>query len=112
MRALAVLLALVLAFAAAVMIAVAVDVGATATCEDYPDLTLQEQAEDDFECVDATSAQKSIAVGLAWAAGIVGGLAALAALFFAVTGRAGSTLARLGIAAVVLVGLYFLVGAF
>jgi hypothetical protein len=112
MRALAVLLALVLAFGAAVMLVVAVDVGATATCEDYPTLSPEEQAEDDFECVDASSAQKAVAVGLAWASGIIGALAALAALFLAVTGRGARTFGRLAIAAVVLVGLYFLVGAF
>jgi hypothetical protein len=113
MRALAVLIALVLAFGAAVMIAVAVDIGDTATCDDF----LEEVAsgervpELDDECFDGSSAQKSISVVLAWASGIVGVIAVIVALMFAVTGTRGQLLARVAGAAVVLGVLSILIGS-
>jgi hypothetical protein len=112
MRALAVLLAIVLAFGAAVMIIVGFDLADGVTCDEFVDLSDEEKVEQEFECYDLSSTQKSIGAGLAWAAGIVGALAVLAALFLAVTGRGARTFGRLTVAAVVLVGIYFLVGAF
>lgn len=113
MRALGVLIALVLAFGAAVMIAVAVDIGDTETCDDFVEQVTSGELVPDFddECFDGSSTQKAISVALAWASGIVGVLAVLVALMFAVTGRRGSLLARVAIAAVVLGGLSILIGS-
>ena len=113
MRALGVLLALVLAFGAAVMIAVAIDIGDTETCDDFLEqVTSGERVLDfDDECFEGSSAQKAISVVLAWASGIVGVLAVLLALMFAVTGSRGQLLARVAIAAVVLGGLSILIGS-
>ena len=110
MRVLAVLIALVLAFGAAVMILVAIDIGDTATCEEFPTLSLAEQLADN-ECFDGSSTQKAISVVLAWASGIVGALAVLAALLFAFTGTRGGLLARLAGAAVVLATLSIAIGS-
>jgi len=113
MRALGVLLALVLAFGAAVMIAVAIDIGDTETCDDFLEqVTSGERVLDlDDECFEGSSAQKAISVVLAWASGIVGVLAVLLALMFAVTGSRGPLLARVAVAAVVLGGLSILIGS-
>ena len=113
MRALGALLALVLAFGAAVMILVAVDIGDTATCDDYrEDVESGELVPElDDECFDGSSAQKSVSVVLAWASGIVGALAALTALLFAITGTRGSLLARLAGAAVALGVLSIVIGS-
>jgi hypothetical protein len=112
MRALAVLLALVLAFGAAVMIIVGFDLTDGVTCDEFLELSNEEKIEQDLECYDTSSSQKSILAGLAWASGVVGALAAIAALFLAVTGRGARTFGRLAVGAVLLVGIYFLVGAF
>jgi hypothetical protein len=110
MRALAVLIALVLAFGAAVMILVAVDIGDTPTCDDFVALPFEEQVEEE-ECFDGSSAQKTISVVLAWASGIVGVIAVIVALIFAVTGNRGPLLARVAGAAVVLGILSILIGS-
>jgi hypothetical protein len=113
MRALGVLIALVLAFGAAVMIAVAVDIGDTATCDEFfDDVASGEVVPDlDDECFDGSSAQKTISVVLAWASGIVGIVAVLVALMFAVTGTRGPLLARAAGAAVVLGVLSIVIGS-
>ncbi len=110
MRALAVLIALVLAFGAAVMILVAIDIGDTATCDDFPTLSLEEQLADP-ECFDGSSAQKAISVVLAWASGIIGAIAVLVALMFAFTGNRGPLLVRLAGGAVALGILSILIGS-
>lgn len=112
MRALAVLLALALAFGAAVMILVAIDIGDTATCDEFFDDVASGALVPDLddECFDGSSAQKAVSVALAWASGIVGGLAVILALLFAATGRRGGLLVRVAGAAVVLGGLSIGIG--
>ena len=113
MRALGVLLALVLAFGAAVMILVAIDIGDTSTCDEFFDDVASGNVVPDLddECFDGSSAQKAVSVALAWASGIVGGLAVLVALMFAVTGTRGGLLARVAGAAVVLGALSIGIGS-
>jgi hypothetical protein len=113
MRALGFLIALVLAFGAAVMIAVAIDIGDTSTCDQFFEDVESGQVvpELDDECFDGSSAQKSISVVLAWASGIVGAIAVLVALMFAVTGTRGPLLARAAGAAVALGILSILIGS-
>lgn len=111
MRALAVLFALVLAFAAAVMIAVAVEIGDSATCEEFPTLSPAEQLEQENECFDGSSGQKSATVILAYASGVIGAIAVLLALAFAITGRRGRPVLMATGAAVLLGGLSILVGS-
>ena len=113
MRALAVLIALVLAFGAAVMILVAIDIGDTATCEDFFDDVASGQVVPDLddECFDGSSAQKAISVVLAWASGIVGALAVLVALAFAITGTRGGLLVRLAGAAILIGALSIAIGS-
>jgi hypothetical protein len=113
MRALGILIALVLAFGAAVMIAVAIDIGDTSTCDDFFDDVASGQVVPDFddECFDGSSAQKAISVVLAWGSGIVGALAVVIALMFAVTGTRGGLLARVAGAAVALGVLSIVIGS-
>jgi hypothetical protein len=113
MRALGVLIALVLAFGAAVMIAVAIDIGDTSTCDQFFEDVQSGQVvpELDDECFDGSEGQKSISVVLAWASGIVGAIAVLVALMFAVTGNRGPLLARVAGAAVALGILSILIGS-
>ena len=113
MRALGILLALVLAFGAAVMILVAIDIGETATCDDFFEDVASGEVTPDFddECFDGSSAQKTVSVALAWASGIVGAIAVLVALMFAITGTRGGLLARVAGAAVVLGVLSIVIGS-
>jgi hypothetical protein len=113
MRALAALLALVLAFGAAVMILVAIDIGDTSTCDQLrEDVESGEVVLDlDDECFDGSSGQKAVSVILAWASGIVGALAALLALLFAITGTRGPLLVRAAGAAVALGVLSIVIGS-
>jgi hypothetical protein len=96
-----VILALALAFAALVMIVFAADTGGAPLCTDRAGVA-QEIAEEgpDAECWDGSETQKTISVAAAWPAGILGGLAALTALFFAITGRQGRLMLQLTGAAV------------
>ena len=113
MRALGILLALVLAFGAAVMILVAIDIGDTATCDDLREDVESGEVVLDFddECFDGSSAQKAVSVALAWASGIVGAIAVLVALMFAITGTRGGLLARVAGGAVVLGVLSIVIGS-
>jgi hypothetical protein len=108
-RLLAIVLALALAFAAAVMIIVAVDIGDTATCEDVR--AGEALPNDEGECYDGSSTAKTIQVALAWPSGVLAGLAALVALYFAVTGLRSRLLLQLTGAAIVLGALSILIGA-
>ena len=63
------------------------DIGATPTCDDV--LTGQAPLPSDNECFDGSSAQKTISLILGWPSGVLAGIAALVALFFAATGRRG-----------------------
>ena len=108
-RALAVILALALAFACAVMIIAMADIGSTPTCESI--LSGEEQVPDDGECFDGSSAQKTASLVLGWPSGVLAGIAALVALFFAGTGRNGRLLLQLTGAAIVLGGASILIGS-
>ena len=109
-RVLAVVLALALAFACAVMVIAMADIGDTPRCDD-PEGIAQALAEGETECFDGSSAQKTISLVLGWPSGILAGIAALVALFFASTGRHGPLLLRLTGAAIVLGVLSILIGS-
>ena len=108
-RALAVILALALAFACAVMVIAMADIGSTPPCESI--LAGEEQVPDDGECFDGSSAQKTASLVLGWPSGVLAGIAALVALFFAGTGRNGRLLLQLTGAAILLGGASILVGS-
>ncbi len=103
------ILALALAFACAVMIIAMADIGSTPTCESI--LAGEEQVPDDGECFDGSSAQKTASLVLGWPSGVLAGIAALVALFFAGTGRNGRLLLQLTGAAILLGGASILVGS-
>jgi len=108
LRALALLGFLVLAFGAAVMAVAAADIGKTPTCAD---VRSGKELPRDGKCFDGGSTKKSISVGLMWPGAAVGGLAALLALVFTVTGRNGRRLMMVIAAAIVLSGLGILIGS-
>lgn len=112
-RVLGVALALALAFASAVMIVVMLDIGGTPRCDD-PAALAEEREETGavvIECFDASQLQKVLGLAFGWPAGVVAAIAALLALFFAVTGRRGQLMIRLTGAAIVLGGLSILIGS-
>lgn len=112
MRALAVLLAIILAFGAAVIIAVMVDLGGRPRCNDLAALVqAKPNANGKIECFDVTSTQRIISLGLGWIGGVLGGLAALFALAFAITGRRGRLLLLATAGAVIFSGLSILIGS-
>jgi hypothetical protein len=105
-RLLGVVLALALAFASAVMVIAMLDIGDTPLRDDCaadPDCT---------EYFDGSQAQKTISLILGWPSGVLAGVAAFVALYFAATGQQGQLLLRLTGTAIVLGGLSILVGAF
>ena len=108
-RALAVILFLALAFACAVMVIAMSDIGSTPTCDDV--LSGNAQLPSDNECFDGSSAQKTASLVLGWPSGVLAGIAALVAVFFAATGRRGRLLLTLTGAAIVLGALSILVGS-
>ena len=108
-RALAVILFLALAFACAVMVIAMSDIGSTPTCDDV--LSGKAQLPSDNECFDGSSAQKTASLVLGWPSGVLAGIAALVAVFFAATGRRGRLLLTLTGAAIVLGALSILVGS-
>ncbi len=65
----------------------------------------------DLECFDGSSTQKTISLILGWPSGILAGIAALAALFFAITGRDGRLVLQLTAAAVVLGAASLIIGS-
>lgn len=89
--------AVVMAFAAAVMIgAVAIDLSNSPICSEAG---REVPIPADNECFDGSSGAKSASVGLAWASGVVGALAALLAGLVALTGLVrGPIVALAGIA--------------
>ena len=82
------------------------DIGSTPTCQE---LSLDPPAQG--ECFSGSSLQKAITLGLGWSGGAISGLAALAALRFVITGRAGQLVIRLAALAVLLAGLSILIGS-
>jgi hypothetical protein len=112
-RLLGVVLALALAFACAVLVIAMLDIGDTPRCDDQAALE-EERAETGdlvIECFEGSQAQKVISLVLGWPSGILAGIAALVALFFAATGRHGQLLLRLTGTAIVLGGLSILIGS-
>lgn len=108
-RALGVVLALALAFACAVMVIAMADIGSTPTCEDI--FAGEAEIPADGECFDGSSGQKTASVVLGWPSGVLAGIAALLALYFAGTGRSGRLLMQLTGAAIVLGAASILVGS-
>lgn len=113
-RLLGVMLALALAFACAVMVIAMLDIGDTPRCDDPAALEEERQESGDLviECFEGSQTQKVISLVLGWPSGILAGIAALVALFFAATGRHGQLLLRLTGTAIVLGGLSILIGSF
>jgi hypothetical protein len=106
---LGVVLALALAFACAVMVIAMSDIGSTPTCEDV--LSGAEPLPAEGECFDGSSGQKTVSLVLGWPSGILAGLGALVALYFAGTGSRGRLLLQITAAAIVLGGASILVGS-
>lgn len=108
-RALAVVLFLALAFACAVMVIAMADIGDTPTCKD----ALQDPSllGPDRECFDGSTTQKTISLIFGWPSGILAGIAALVAVYFAATGRRGRLLLTLTGAAIVLGAISILIGS-
>ncbi len=106
-RALSVILFLALAFACAVMIIAMADIADTPIEEDcFPPPT-----GDCTEYFDGSSAQKTGTLVLGFPSGVIAGIAALVALYFAATGRRGRLLLQLTGAAIVLGAVSILVGS-
>lgn len=105
-RALAVVLALALAFGVAVMFVVAINPDDTPRCEQIT----SGEVVGATECYDITETQESVQMVLAWAAGVVGAIALLLALAFAATGRRGSLLVKVTVAALVLGAIVVVIG--
>ena len=114
MRALAVILALVLAFGAAVMIVAMVDINNTPRCDD-PAAILQYHRDHPLDrtidCFDGGQTQKVISMGLGFAGGAVGAIAAILALAFTVTGLNGRRVLWATALAIILSGLSILIGS-
>jgi hypothetical protein len=108
-RVLGVVLALALAFACAVMVIAMADIGDTPTCDDV--LSGEAELPSDNECFDGSSGQKTASLIFGWPSGVLAGIAALFALYFAATGRRGRTLLQLVGVAVVLGALSIGIGS-
>jgi membrane-associated PAP2 superfamily phosphatase len=106
-RALAVVLALALAFACAVMVIAMADISDTPIQKDC----VTPPAGSCTEYFDGSSAQKTATLVLGWPSGVIAGIAALVALFFAATGRQGRLLLQLTGAAIVLGAASILIGS-
>jgi hypothetical protein len=91
------------------MVIAMADIGETPTCDDV--LSGEAVLPEDNECFDGSSTQKTISLILGWPSGVLAGIAALLALFFAATGRQGRLVIQLTGAAVVLGGLSILIGS-
>jgi hypothetical protein len=108
-RVLGVVLALALAFACAVMVIAMADIGDTPTCDDV--LSGEAELPSDNECFDGSNGQKTASLIFGWPSGVLAGIAALFALYFAATGRRGRTLLQLVGVAVVLGALSIGIGS-
>jgi hypothetical protein len=114
MRALAVVLALVLAFGAAVMIVAMVDINNTPRCDDPAGIAAYHRShpfDRTISCFDGSQTQKVISMGLGFAGGAVGAIAAILALAFTVTGLNGRRVLWATALAIILSGLSILVGS-
>jgi membrane-associated PAP2 superfamily phosphatase len=108
-RALSVVLFLALAFACAVMVIAMADIADTPLEKDC----IAENASGGTctEYFDGSSAQKTATLVLGWPSGVLAGIAALVALYFAATGRRGRLLLQLTGAAIALGAISILIGS-
>ena len=108
-RALSVILFLALAFACAVMIIAMADIADTPIEEDC----IADNAAGELctEYFDGSSAQKVATLVLGFPSGVLAGIAALVALYFAATGRRGRLLLQLTGAAIALGVVSILIGS-
>jgi hypothetical protein len=90
-----------------VMIIAMADLGELAPCDDLE--AVLESGED--ECLKGSETQKTISLILGWPSGVLAGIAALMALYFAATGRLGRYVLQMTGAAIVLGGLSILISA-
>jgi hypothetical protein len=97
----------VLAFGCAVMLVAMSDIGGTPTCQEMSAAAASASSDDD--CFSISSLRKAITLGLGWSGGAIAGLAALAALGFAITGRRGRLALWLAGLAVLLGGISILI---
>ncbi len=109
-RVLAIILFLALAFACAVMVIAMGDISDTPRCDD-PAALAKAIAEGETECFDGSSGQKTATLVLGWPSGVLAGVAALLALYFAATGLRGRLLLTTTGAAIVLGALSILIGS-
>ena len=107
-RFFAVLVTLVLLFGVAVMVIVVINPDNLPLCEDVR--SGEAQLGPTLECLDSSQTEYTLTRVVAAAAGLVGGLAALAGLVVAFTGRRGPLMVKLTAVALVLGGLTFLIG--
>jgi hypothetical protein len=111
-RVLAALLAILLAIGAAVVLIAMVHVGHWPRCGDTVAVRRAASAHHArVKCLDLSATRRSVTLGLGWAGGVTGVLAALIAIGFAVTGRRGRLLLAITALALILSGACFLVGA-
>ena len=106
-RALSVILFLALAFACAVMVIAMADIADTPIQEDC----VPPPAGDCTEYFDGSSAQKVATLVLGFPSGVLAGIAALVAIYFAATGRRGRLLLQLTGAAIILGAASILIGS-
>ena len=106
-RALSVILFLALAFACAVMVIAMADIADTPIQEDC----VPPPAGDCTEYFDGSSTQKTITLILGWPSGVLAGIAALLALYFAATGLRGRLLLQLTGASIALGAASILIGS-
>ena len=108
-RALSVILFLALAFACAVMVIAMADIADTPIEKDC--IADNARGEICTEYFDGSSAQKTVTLVLGFPAGVLAGIAALMALYFAATGRRGRLLLQLTGAAIALGAASILIGS-
>ncbi len=108
-RALSVILFLALAFACAVMIIAMADIADTPIEKDC--IADNAAGQVCTEYFDGSSAQKTATLVLGFPSGVLAGIAALVALYFAATGRRGRLLLQLTGAAIALGAVSILIGS-
>ena len=108
---LAIVLFLALAFACAVMVIAMSDIADTPALRRSGGARARRIAEGETECFDGSSGQKTATLVLGWPSGVLAGIAALVALYFAATGLRGRLLLTVTGAAIVLGALSILIGS-
>jgi hypothetical protein len=108
MRALAALVSLVLLFGVAVMVIVVINPDDLPLCDDVASGAAQ--LGPTLECIDSSEGAYNAQRVVAGLAAIVGGLAALLGFYVAATGRRGSLMVKLTLAAVALAAVAFAIG--